>query len=201
MDKTLLPYSLYGNVRAMNENQCATVLRTDKGERIYIAFPNASIANTRFLYMIEPCVYIDTQGKSIYITRALLDTIQAHITEVQEQNINNAILAEFLQVYNQSEVIRTIWKQSDNTDTFKELCVMWLHIHNTTTDADGNEYSLYDLRSAGTYHGTRPYKNIYQGRAEGISYFTDYRSDILDIAKQVMQLEFYLSNGIEPDRS
>ena len=130
MDKTLLPYSLYGNVRAMNENQCATVLRTDKGERIYIAFPNATIGNTRFLYMIEPCVYIDTQGKSTYVTRDLLDTIQSHMTKVQEQNINNEILAEFLQVYNQSETVRKIWKQSDNTNTFKELCMMWLHIHN-----------------------------------------------------------------------
>ena len=201
MDKTLLPYSLYGNVRAMNENQCATVLRTDKGERIYIAFPNATIGNTRFLYTIEPCMYIDTQGKSTYITRNLLDTIQAHMTEVQEQNINNEILAEFLQVYNQSEIIRNIWKQSDNTDTFKELCTMWIHAHNTAMDADGNEYALYDLRSAGTYHGAHPYKNIYQGRAEGISYFADYRNDILDISKQVMQLEFYLSNRIEPDRS
>ena len=201
MDKNLLPYSLYGNVHAMNENQCATVLRTDKRERIYIAFQNATIGNTRFLYMIEPCVYIDTQGKSTYVTRALLDTIQSHMLEVQERNINNAILAEFLQVYNQSETVRNIWAQSDNTDTFKELCAMWLHIHNTATDENGNEYSLYDMRSAGTYHGTHPYKNIYQGRAEGVSYFADYRNDILDIAKQVMQLEFYLSNGIEPDRS
>ena len=201
MDKNLLPYSLYGNVHAMNENQCATVLRTDKRERIYIAFQNATIGNTRFLYMIEPCVYIDTQGKSTYVTRALLDTIQSHMLEVQERNINNAILAEFLQVYNQSETVRNIWAQSDNTDTFKELCAMWLHIHNTATDENGNEYTLYDLRSAGTYHGTHPYKNIYQGRAEGISYFADYRNDILDIAKQVMQLEFYLANEIEPDRS
>ena len=201
MDKTLLPYSLYGNVQAMNENQCATVLRTDKEERIYIAFPNATIGDTRFLYAIEPCIYIDTQGKSTYITRTLLDTIQAHMTEAQERNINNAILSEFLQVYNQSETVRNIWKQSDNTDTFRELCLMWLHIHNTATDENDNEYSLYDMRSAGTYHGTHPYKNIYQGRTEGISYFADYRNDILDIAKQVMQLEFYLSNGIEPDRS
>ena len=201
MDKNLLPYSLYGNVHAMNENQCATVLRTDKRERIYIAFQNATIGNTRFLYMIEPCVYIDTQGKSTYVTRALLDTIQSHMLEVQERNINNAILAEFLQVYNQSETVRNIWAQSDNTDTFKELCAMWLHIHNTATDENGNEYSLYDMRSAGTYHGTHPYKNIYQGRAEGVSYFADYRNDILDIAKQVMQLEFYLANEIEPDRS
>ena len=201
MDKTLFPYSLYGNVQTMNENQCATVLRTDKEERIYIAFPNATIGDTRFLYVIEPCIYIDTQGKSTYITHDLLDTIQAHMTEAQERNINNAILSEFLQVYNQSEAVRKIWRQSDNTDTFRELCLMWLHIHNTTTDENGNEYSLYDMRSAGTYHGTYPYKNIYQGRVEGISYFADYRSDILDIAKQVMQLEFYLSNGIEPDRS
>lgn len=201
MDKTLFQYSLYGNVQAMNENQCATVLRTDKSERIYIAFPNATIGNTRFLYMIEPCMYIDTQGKSTYITRALLDTIKLHMLEVQERNINNAILSEFLQVYNQSETVRNIWAQSDNIDTFRELCLMWLHIHNTATDTDGNEYTLYDMQSAGTYHGTHPYKNIYQGRTEGISYFADYRNDILDIAKQVMQLEFYLSNGIEPDRS
>lgn len=201
MDNTLFQYSLYGNVQAMNEKQCATVLRTDKGERIYIAFPNATIGNTRFLFMIEPCVYIDTQGKSTYITRALLDTIQAHMTEVQEQNINNAILVEFLQVYNQSETVRQIWAQSDNTDIFKELCMIWIHAHNTATDTDGNEYTLYDIRSAGTYHGTHPYKNIYQGRTEGISYFADYHNDILDIAKKVMQLEFYLSNGIEPDRS
>lgn len=201
MDNTLFQYSLYGNVQAMNENQCATILRTDKKERIYIAFPNATIGNTRFLFMIEPCVYIDTQGKSTYVTRDLLDTIQAHMTEVQERNINNEILSEFLQVYNQSETVRNIWKQSENTDMFRELCLMWLHIHNTATDTDGNEYTLYDIRSAGTYHGTHPYKNIYQGRTEGISYFADYRNDILDIAKKVMQLEFYLSNGIEPDRS
>lgn len=200
MDK-LYPYSLYGNVQAMNEKQCATVLHIDKKERIYIAFPSATIGSTRFLYAIEPCIYIDTNGKSTCITRTLLDYIQSHMTNAQEQSIADAILAEFLQVYNQSEIVRKLWTQSDNTDTYKELCYQWLHAHNTTPDEDGNDRTLYDVRSAGTYHGTHPYKNMYQGRVEGISYFADYRNDILDISKQVMQLEFYISNGIEPDRS
>lgn len=159
----------------------------------------------RFLYVIAPVNYIFPNGFSVTLKQSDILSILESFELMKETKEMQEILTQLKQCIDRSTTLKELFTQANNLDNFKELVQERISLLNTVevTDIATGEKRLmhkYDLSTVGTYTKTLEFYSKYKGKnAHNKSIIEVYEITCLDLARQLIQLEWYLDNNIPYD--
>ena len=159
----------------------------------------------KFLYVLEPCIWLGNNGEIIQVTAELLNDMQTAIADNLANQSHKDIVAECKLLCDNSKFLTDMLIPCVSWDEYKNKLDEYIEKNNTFYFYDNTreqyiQASKYDLKTAGTYHATIPYRANYKGKTSpDTSYFSVYQQDLLDTMRRALLLNFYLDNKLKWD--
>lgn len=197
--------TIYGNEDNMNERQLKASHNLPQEGRLYVAYAGQAIHKVKFLYVLEPCIWLGNNGEIVQVTAELLNDMQTALENNIANQIHNDIVSECKLLCDNSKFLADMLIPCVSWDEYKNKLDEYIEKNNTFYFYDNTreqyiQASKYDLRTAGTYHATVPYRAKYKSKTSpDTSYFSIYQQDLLDTMRRALLLNFYLENKFEWD--
>ena len=115
----------------MNERQLMALRNLPTEGRLYIAYPEQAIHKVKFLYVLEPCIWLGNNGEIVQVTAELLNDMQTALENNIANQIHKDIITECKSLCDSSEFLADMLAPCISWGEYKNKLDEYIEQNNT----------------------------------------------------------------------